>query len=193
VSVAGTTAAAEDGGAVGGDDTAGQTREALRRIVAAPEQVGASLEAVVRTRIFVTGISRWQEVGRAQGEVFADIHPAASMVEVGALIDQALLVEVEADAVVSVLPAQDPAANHQHAEEETLLTGVRARIDALDDQIVALLASRQRQVRARRDAQDRREGRGRPRPTSNSHAADAPAWPSPKGSIPRSSTASGPR
>ena len=101
VSVAGTTAAAEGGGAVGGDDIAAQTREALRRIVLALEEVGSGVQDVVRTRIFVTDISRWQEVGRVHGEVFGDVRPATSMVEVSALIDPALLVEIEADAVVA--------------------------------------------------------------------------------------------
>ncbi len=100
VSVAGTTAASERGGAVGGDDIGEQTREALRRIELALEQVGARLEDVVRTRMFVTDISRWEAVGRAHGEVFAKIRPAASMVQVSQLIDPALLVEIEADAVV---------------------------------------------------------------------------------------------
>ncbi len=100
VSVAGTTAAAEGGGAVGGDDVAAQAREALRRIATALEQVGAGLQDVVRTRMFVTDISRWEEVGRAHGEVFGSIRPASSMVEVSSLIDPALLVEIEADAVV---------------------------------------------------------------------------------------------
>jgi enamine deaminase RidA (YjgF/YER057c/UK114 family) len=100
VSVAGTTAAKSDGGAVGGDDVAEQTREAIRRIAAALEQVGASLQDVVRTRMFVTDIRCWEEVGRAHGEFFADVRPATSMLEVSALIDPALLVEVEADAVV---------------------------------------------------------------------------------------------
>ena len=100
VSVAGTTAAADGGGAVGGDDIAAQTREALRRIVLALEEVGAGVQHVVRTRMFVTDISRWEEVGRVHGEVFRDVRPAASMLEVSALIDPALLVEVEADAVV---------------------------------------------------------------------------------------------
>ncbi len=100
VSVAGTTAAKPQGGAVGGDDVAEQTREAIRRIAAALEQVGASLQDVVRTRMFVTDISRREEVGRAHGEFFADVRPAASMLEVSALIDPALLVEIEADALV---------------------------------------------------------------------------------------------
>jgi len=100
VSVAGTTAAADGGGAVGGDDVGAQAREALRRVVVALEQVGAGPEHVVRTRMFVTDISRWEEVGRAHGEVFGNVRPATSMVEVSRLIDAALLVEIEADAVV---------------------------------------------------------------------------------------------
>jgi enamine deaminase RidA (YjgF/YER057c/UK114 family) len=100
VSVAGTTAAADGGGAVGGDDVGAQAREALRRVVAALAQVGAAPEHVVRTRMYVTDISRWEEVGRAHGEVFGDVRPATSMLEVSGLIDPALLVEIEADAVV---------------------------------------------------------------------------------------------
>ncbi len=100
VSVSGTTAAVEGGGAVGGDDIGEQTREALRRIQIALEQAGAGLADVVRTRMFVTDISRWEEVGRAHAEVFAEIRPATSMVEVSKLIDPALLVEIEAGAIV---------------------------------------------------------------------------------------------
>jgi len=100
VSVAGTTAALPDGGVVGPGDPAEQTAEALRRIASALGQAGASLADVVRTRMHGTDISRWEEVGRAHGEVFGAIRPATSVVEVSALIDPALLVEVEADAVV---------------------------------------------------------------------------------------------
>jgi enamine deaminase RidA (YjgF/YER057c/UK114 family) len=100
VSVAGTTAAVEGGGAVGGDDIGAQAGEALRRIGAALEEAGAGLQHVVRTRMFVTEISRWEEVGRAHGEMFGDVRSATSMVEVSKLIDPALLVEIEADAVV---------------------------------------------------------------------------------------------
>ena len=100
ISVSGTTAAAEGGGAVGGDDMEAQTREALRRIATALEQVGARIEDVVRTRMFVTDIGRWAEVGRAHGDVFGSIRPATSMVEVSSLIEPALLVEIEADAVI---------------------------------------------------------------------------------------------
>ena len=99
ISVSGTTAATPDGGAVGGDDIAEQAREALRRIQVALEGAGAGLEHVVRTRMYVTDISRWAEVGRVHGEVFRDIRPATAMVEVNRLIDPQLLVEIEADAV----------------------------------------------------------------------------------------------
>lgn len=100
IAVAGTTAAVSGAAPVGGDDIAEQTRESLRRIAAALEQAGATLADVVRTRIFVTDISRWQEVGSAHGEFFGAIRPAATMVEVSALIEPGLLVEIEADAIV---------------------------------------------------------------------------------------------
>jgi enamine deaminase RidA (YjgF/YER057c/UK114 family) len=105
VAVSGTTAARPGGGAVGGDDIGAQTREALRRVETALEEAGATLADVVRTRMYVTDIDRWEEVGRVHGEVFAHVRPATSMVEVSRLIDPALLVEVEADAVVSGEPA----------------------------------------------------------------------------------------
>jgi enamine deaminase RidA (YjgF/YER057c/UK114 family) len=101
VCVAGTTAAAADGGApVGGDDAYAQTVEALRRVVAALAQVDASPADVVRTRMYVTDIERWADVGRAHGEVFAKVRPASTMVEVSRLIQPGLLVEVEAEAWV---------------------------------------------------------------------------------------------
>ena len=100
VFVSGTTAAADGGGAVGGDDVGAQAREALRRVLAALAQAGARPAHVVRTRIYVTDITRWEEVGRAHGEVFGDVRPATTMVEVSRLIDPALLVEIEADAVI---------------------------------------------------------------------------------------------
>jgi enamine deaminase RidA (YjgF/YER057c/UK114 family) len=90
IAVAGTTG--------GGEDIAAQTREALRRIEIALKQVRASLSDVVRTRIFVTDISRWEEVGAVHAEVFGDIRPVATMVEVSALISPDLLVEIEVDA-----------------------------------------------------------------------------------------------
>lgn len=81
-----------------GDDIAAQTREALRRIGIALQQAGASLSDVVRTRIYVTDISRWEDVGAVHAEVFGDIRPVATMVEVSALISPDLLVEIEVDA-----------------------------------------------------------------------------------------------
>lgn len=98
--VAGTTAARTGAGPVGGDDIAEQTREAIRRIAAAVESVGGGLRDVVRTRMFTTDISRWEEIGRAHGEFFADVRPAASMLEVRSLIAPDLLIEIEADAVI---------------------------------------------------------------------------------------------
>lgn len=99
IHVAGTTAM-RDGQVVGVGDAYLQAKVALEIVVAALAEVGATPADVVRTRMFVTDISRWQEVGRAHGEVFRDVRPAATMVEVRALIDPDLLVEIEADAVL---------------------------------------------------------------------------------------------
>jgi enamine deaminase RidA (YjgF/YER057c/UK114 family) len=103
VAVAGTTGPGTPG------DVGGQTREALRRIEIALSEAGAALSDVIRTRIYVTDISRWREAAVVHAEVFGQIRPAATMVEVAALIAPELLVEIEADAY-SVIAANEPSA-----------------------------------------------------------------------------------
>lgn len=100
VYVSGTTASGPDGNIVGIDDPYAQTRQILANITKALAAVGATPEHVVRTRIYLTDISRWEDVGRAHGEVFGTIRPATVMVEVSKLISPEILVEIEADAYV---------------------------------------------------------------------------------------------
>ena len=100
VFVAGTTATAADGQIVGDGDPYAQAVQVLANIRAALERAGARVEHVVRSRIFVTDIAHWEAIGRAHGEVFGAIRPASTLVQVSALVDPAMLVEIEVDAIV---------------------------------------------------------------------------------------------
>ncbi|HEX5581866.1 MAG TPA: RidA family protein [Gemmatimonadaceae bacterium] len=110
IHVSGTTATDEQGELVGRGDPYLQTRQALQNIASALERLGASVRDVVRTRIYVTDITRWQAVARAHGEVFGEVRPATSMVEVRNLIDPHMMVEIEADAYVPASEAPEGSA-----------------------------------------------------------------------------------
>jgi enamine deaminase RidA (YjgF/YER057c/UK114 family) len=100
VEVAGTTALDENGNIIGVNDPYEQTKFIIKKVEKALNSAGSTLNDVVRTRMFVTDISRWEEIGRAHGEYFREIKPASTMVEVRSLIDPALLVEMEVTAII---------------------------------------------------------------------------------------------
>ncbi|NDQ57711.1 MAG: RidA family protein [Acidipila sp.] len=111
VSVSGTTSTDATGKIVGEGDLYAQTSQTLRNIKWALEQAGARLENVVRTRIFLTDITGWEHAGRAHGEVFSKIRPVCSMIQISRLIDPAMLVEIEADAIVHTRQPSRPASS----------------------------------------------------------------------------------
>jgi enamine deaminase RidA (YjgF/YER057c/UK114 family) len=101
VAISGTTSTGPNGELLHAGNAYLQTKQALENIASALSKVGCTMKDVIRTRIYVTDITKWEEIGRAHGEVFGEIRPATTMVEVRNLIDPALLVEIEADAVIS--------------------------------------------------------------------------------------------